>query len=90
MLDSITFRPENTRSLTMNYKKVIEFMTTHDKISIQLLRSINHDHFKILCRLLINAEVNNFNRDCMCQVDQTLKHLNENSILFHSHTVKSI
>ena len=64
-------------------------MTTHDKISIQLLRSIDHDHFKIHCRLLINAEVNNFKK-CVCQVEQTLKHLNENSVLFHSHTVKSI
>ena len=90
MLNSLTPLPENERSPTINYETVIEYLTIHDKSSVQLLRSIDHDHFKMLCQLLTNAEMNKFNQVCMCRVEQTLKRLNENPILLHSYIGKSI
>ena len=86
MLDSLTLLLDNERFLTINYEEVIEYLTIHDKSSIQLLRSIDHDHFKMLCRLLTNAELNKFKEDCMSQVEQTLKHINGNSILLQSYS----
>ena len=90
MLDSLTLLLDNGRFLTIDYEEVIEYLTIHDKISVQLLRSMDHDHFITLCRLLTNVEVNSFNEACAFQVEQTLNHLNENFILLHSHTAKSI
>ena len=90
MLDSPTLLPEDERFLTINYEKVIKYLTIHDKSSVQLLRSIDHDHFKMLCQLLTNAEMNKFNQVCMCRVEQTLKRLNENPMLLHSYIGKSI